>query len=339
MANVSPILSAPVGAGQPNNMADVVLVRSYLNGLGRAGLLPHWRGSIPDVGPWDGDVAAGIKAVEEQYFYGEADPNNKLENDDTLFQFIVHAADARACFAETLSNEVYKLAAVMVPGGADHTKRKIVATTTIVKGKPQVQKQVVSERVRGHIRDYLPDILKALTATKLNDTDMLMMALGTIRAETSNFVPIDEGVSRFNTNPIATKGRFPFDRYEDRADLGNVDAGDGPLYKGRGFVQLTGHSNYTTIGGQIGQDLEKHPDLANDPAVSALILAQFLKNKEAQIRRAVAADDLTTARKLVNGGSHGLAEFKSAFAAGRAYLGIVVLQKAKTAIKRRKHRK
>jgi|tagenome__1003787_1003787.scaffolds.fasta_scaffold5156862_1 putative chitinase len=44
-----------------------------------------------------------------------------------------------------------------------------------------------------------------------------------------------------------------------------------------------------------------------------LILAQFLKNHEAPIRRAIANDDLAEARKLVNGGGHGLDKFEDTF--------------------------
>jgi putative chitinase len=173
-----------------------------------------------------------------------------------------------------------------------------------------------------------------LTARNLNDTDMLMMALGTIRAETAGFRPIDEGVSKYNTTPVGTKGRHLFDKYDFRSTLGNSHSGDGALYKGRGFVQLTGHDNYNRVGLQIGVDLIADPDRANEPAVAAAVLAQFLKNKETGVRRALEKNDLAHARKLVNGGSHGLSEFKMAFAAGRKYLGIVVPPKAKQAVKK-----
>jgi putative chitinase len=172
----------------------------------------------------------------------------------------------------------------------------------------------------------------------LNNTDMLMMALGTIRAETASFRPIDEGVSKYNTTPVGTPGRFLFDKYEPGTGPGkgvrNTEAGDGALFKGRGFVQLTGRYNYTNIGRQIGVDLVANPDLANDPKVAAATLAQYLKNVERGIIAALADDDLRIARRSVNGGSHGLEEFKAAFAVGRKYLGITVLPRAKATAKR-----
>ena len=172
--------------------------------------------------------------------------------------------------------------------------------------------------VLANIRTNLPFVMAGLRATGLTDKPMVLMTIATIRVETASFKPIDEFKSRFNT------ARTPFDLYDAGTPigrrLGNTVPGDGPRFKGRGYVQLTGRSNYTKIGAQIGQPLATNPALANDPGVAGLILATFLKNKEAAIRAALGRRDLATARKLVNGGSHGLAEFIAAFRRGEAAL-------------------
>lgn len=40
--------------------------------------------------------------------------------------------------------------------------------------------------------------------------------------------------------------------YEGRVDLGNVNPGDGPRYKGAGYIQLTGRANYLRFANHIG---------------------------------------------------------------------------------------
>lgn len=40
--------------------------------------------------------------------------------------------------------------------------------------------------------------------------------------------------------------------YEGRADLGNTRRGDGPKYKGAGYIQLTGRANYQRFANYIG---------------------------------------------------------------------------------------
>jgi putative chitinase len=171
-----------------------------------------------------------------------------------------------------------------------------------------------------NISANLPFVLAGLRARQLGDRAMVLMSVATIRAETEGFVPIDEGKSRFNTSP----GGSPLDLYDAGtsigARLGNTERGDGPRFKGRGYIQLTGRFNYQRVGGQIGANLIDQPQSANDPATAGLILAQFLKNSETTIRSALARDDLLAARKLVNGGSHGFLQFKDTFDRGMRIL-------------------
>jgi len=164
----------------------------------------------------------------------------------------------------------------------------------------------------GNIKTNLPFVLNALVAAALPDKPMVLMALSTIRAETESFEPISEGQSRFNTSPSGQ----PFDLYDNRKDLGNTGPPDGANFRGRGFVQLTGRDNYTRYGKEIGQDLVGNPTLANDPAIAGTLLARFLKDRENAIRQAVTQNDLSQARRLVNGGINGLDRFTDAFTIG-----------------------
>ena len=167
-----------------------------------------------------------------------------------------------------------------------------------------------------NIAANLPHILAALAAANLADKSMLLMALATIRAEAECFLPLTEEKSTYNTSP----GGHPFDLYDHRHDLGNLAPPDGASFRGRGFVQLTGRANYTRYARELGLDLVANPSLAAQPDIAAQLLARFLAEKEAPIRRALAANDLATARRLVNGGSHGLDRFTSAFTIGSGLL-------------------
>jgi putative chitinase len=165
-----------------------------------------------------------------------------------------------------------------------------------------------------NIQQNLPIVLQALVEPQLTEKKMVLMALATIRAETESFEPISEFQSRFNTSP----GGRPFDLYDNRKDLGNQGPPDGERYRGRGFIQLTGRANYQVHGSDIGlgEQLVQNPELANDPNLAARLLASFLKSKEQRIKQALLSDDLAMARRLVNGGSHGLSIFTDAYRTG-----------------------
>jgi putative chitinase len=61
-------------------------------------------------------------------------------------------------------------------------------------------------------------------------------------------------------------------RYEPPSDLaaklGNTQAGDGKLFKGRGPIQITGRFNYKKYGGLLAIDLIANPALAATPDVA-----------------------------------------------------------------------
>lgn len=167
---------------------------------------------------------------------------------------------------------------------------------------------------RANVETYLPAVLEGLVEAGLADRPMVLMALATIRAETAGFAPLSEFQSKWNTSP----GGHPFDLYDDRTVLGNRGAPDGERFRGRGFIQLTGRANYESIGAKLGlgEQLVEDPELANDAKVAARILAAFLAGKQEKIRQALAAGDFKTARKAVNGGSHGLDAFQECYQTG-----------------------
>ena len=70
-----------------------------------------------------------------------------------------------------------------------------------------------------------------------------------------------------------------------------------------------------------GNQLVEDPELANQADIAGKLLASFLKSHEPQIRSALAKGDLKTARRLVNGGSHGLDVFTQAFNIGKSLIG------------------
>jgi predicted chitinase len=66
--------------------------------------------------------------------------------------------------------------------------------------------------------------------------------------------------------------------YEFRKSLGNAVAGDGPKFRGRGFVQITGRKNYQDWGRRLGVDLLKDPQLAASlPFATRILIDGMLK--------------------------------------------------------------
>lgn len=92
--------------------------------------------------------------------------------------------------------------------------------------------------------------------------------------------------------------------YADR--MGNRDeaSGDGYRFRGRGAVQLTGHSMYFHAGQALGADFVMEPDLVATPKYAALTAGWFWSTHDCN-RLAENADWVGLTKKI-NGGTIGL---------------------------------
>jgi putative chitinase len=68
-------------------------------------------------------------------------------------------------------------------------------------------------------------------------------------------------------------------RYEGRKDLGNIIAGDGHRFLGRGVFQITGRDNYERYGKRLGLDLACNPQLAEQPETALEIACLYWDDK------------------------------------------------------------
>ena len=88
--------------------------------------------------------------------------------------------------------------------------------------------------------------------------------------------------------------------------MGNRDeaSGDGYRFRGRGCIQLTGHSGYFHAGKWLGVDLVKEPDLVLTPQYAALTAGWFWSTHNCN--KFADAQDWAGLTKKINGGTHGL---------------------------------
>lgn len=145
--------------------------------------------------------------------------------------------------------------------------------------------------------------------------------IGQCGHESASFTKLEEGLSysaerlmkvwprRFPTldaaqpyarNPKALANNV----YANR--MGNRDeaSGDGHRFRGRGCIQLTGHSGYFHAGKWLGVDLVKEPDLILTPQYAALTAGWFWATHNCN--KFADAQDWFNLTKKINGGTHGL---------------------------------
>lgn len=147
-------------------------------------------------------------------------------------------------------------------------------------------------------------VLRGMDEAGMTDTNERAMFLAQVGHESGNFVYQHE-----LWGPTAAQRR-----YEGRKDLGNLQPGDGYKYRGRGFIQLTGRTNYQRAGKYLGLDLEGNPDIAANPDVAVKIALWYWRVERPKIPAAARRGDINTVTKMINGGFNGLDDRQNRYA-------------------------
>ncbi len=116
----------------------------------------------------------------------------------------------------------------------------------------------------------------------------------------------------FTMQPIIEFGGVKyFDKYDTgrlAEALGNTPQadGDGYFFRGRGYVQITGRTNYENAGRKLKVDLVNKPDLALDARIAADILIKgsvegWFTGKKLNDYITSTKKDYRNARRIING--------------------------------------
>ncbi len=104
------------------------------------------------------------------------------------------------------------------------------------------------------------------------------------------------------------------------AQLGNIEPGDGPKYRGGGPMQITGRSNYLACGTALGLDLINHPELIQTPENGTRSAVWYWNSRELSLF--ADHDWFRAITYRINGGYNGWAERLEYWERNRGIMGL-----------------
>ena len=110
--------------------------------------------------------------------------------------------------------------------------------------------------------------------------------------------------------------------YEGRKDLGNIQAGDGEKFRGRGLIQITGRDNYKKASVAIFGDtrLLEQPELLELPEWGTKSAFWFWQSHK--LNSLADKDDIKTITKRINGGLNGFLDRNDRLKRAKKVFGI-----------------
>ncbi|SEV96695.1 XVIPCD domain-containing protein [Luteibacter sp. 329MFSha] len=166
-------------------------------------------------------------------------------------------------------------------------------------------------------------LFKRFVEAGVTSPDELANVMGNASVETGSFTTMNEGLGYRSVEQVVGAVKSAGTRntreeiqaaidsgdpeqmahilYDNRADLGNTNPGDGWVFHGRGYFQYTGRDNYEHFGQKFGVDLKNHPELAADPEMAAALAIAYWKDRVPEADRT----DAYAAGFAINGGENG----------------------------------
>lgn len=180
--------------------------------------------------------------------------------------------------------------------------------------------------LKGHVPDsVIAQIPGAAAKFGISNTLRLAHFLAQCAHESGGFKAVSENLNYSAKGLLGTFGKYfnattaaQYERkpemiasrvYASRMGNGDEASKEGFKFRGRGYIQLTGKSNYTAFTKFIGEDCVANPDLVATKYPLASAAFFFNSNSLWSIcDKGASAENVTAVTKRVNGGTIGLAD-------------------------------
>jgi len=131
--------------------------------------------------------------------------------------------------------------------------------------------------------------------------------------------PPKRDAAEYARNPEKIANYVYMDEFR-KYKMGNVNEGDGWLFRGRGLKQLTGRENYTRFGASVGMTAEEAAEYVATPAGAIESACWFWDAKN--LNDIADTDDVKRMTKVINGGSIGLEDRQKRYVHAMKVLGM-----------------
>jgi len=166
-------------------------------------------------------------------------------------------------------------------------------------------------KVAPQIQEYFPWFMKVFNG--LSETRAKALFPYFVEAVQEGHITTCHQVAAFSAQLAHESGGLRYfeewasgEAYNGRKDLGNIYPGDGPRFKGRGPIQLTGRHNYHSAGADLGLDLESNPESVSLPSVGFRTAVWYWTKHNLNKYCDGTYNSFVTLTKRINGGTNGL---------------------------------